>query len=97
MQCLGHQYTVAEHSACQWPESVTAACPQCSLWTTCNEQTNTCGCKTLDECIPSSRWINICVRFTEDSEVSTVTECEVGVRRCRGETPQILKLQACEA
>ncbi|KAB5567035.1 hypothetical protein PHYPO_G00228220 [Pangasianodon hypophthalmus] len=97
MQCLGHQYTVAEHSACQWPDSVTAACPQCSLWSTCDEQRNTCGCKTLDECIPSSRWINICVRFTEDSEVSTVTECEVGVRRCRGETPQILKLQACEA
>ncbi|XP_053535298.1 complement component C7 isoform X2 [Ictalurus punctatus] len=96
MQCLGYQYTVAEHSACQWPESVTAVCPQCSLWTTCDEEMNTCRCKTLDECTSSSRWIDVCVRLTEDAEVSTVTECEVGVRRCRGETPRILTLQACE-
>ncbi|KAI5086272.1 complement component C7 isoform X1, partial [Silurus meridionalis] len=95
-QCLGQHHIVADHSACQWPESVTAACPQCSLWTTCDDETKTCHCKSLDECIPSSRWINICVRLTKDSEISTVTECEVGVRRCRGETPQILKLQACE-
>ncbi|KAF4070315.1 hypothetical protein AMELA_G00284160 [Ameiurus melas] len=86
----------AEHGAYQWPESVTAACPQCSLWTTCDEQTNTCRCKTLDECTSSSLWINICVRLTEDAEVSTVTECEVGVRRFRGETPRILTLQTCE-
>ncbi|XP_053359879.1 complement component C7 isoform X1 [Clarias gariepinus] len=96
LQCLGHQLTVAEHSACQWPGSDPAVCPQCSLWTTCDEQTNMCHCKTLDECVASSRWINICVRVTKDSEVSTVTECEVGVRRCKGETPQIIKLQACE-
>ncbi|XP_047678784.1 complement component C7 [Tachysurus fulvidraco] len=96
LQCLGHQHTVTEHSACQWPEPVTAVCPQCSLWTTCDEQTNTCVCKTLDDCISSSHWINICVHLTEASPVSTVTECEVGVRQCRGESPQVVKLQACE-
>ncbi|KAI4887987.1 hypothetical protein NFI96_027351 [Prochilodus magdalenae] len=36
MQCLGHQFTLADPSDCQWPESSTAVCPQCSLWTLCD-------------------------------------------------------------
>ncbi|XP_062855534.1 complement component C7 [Trichomycterus rosablanca] len=96
-QCVGHQYGVAEHSACQWTDGDTAVCPQCSLWSMCDEQTQTCVCGTPDECSPSPRWINVCARLSQDSAVTTVTECEVGVRRCRGENPQIVKLEPCES
>lgn len=36
MRCLGHQYTLAEDSACQWPHRSSTACPHCTLWETCD-------------------------------------------------------------
>uniref|UniRef100_A0A671SYH5 Complement component C7-like n=1 Tax=Sinocyclocheilus anshuiensis TaxID=1608454 RepID=A0A671SYH5_9TELE len=36
MRCLGHQYTLAEDSACQWPHRSSTACPNCTLWEKCD-------------------------------------------------------------
>uniref|UniRef100_A0A673GV50 Complement component C7 n=1 Tax=Sinocyclocheilus rhinocerous TaxID=307959 RepID=A0A673GV50_9TELE len=36
MRCLGHQYTLAEDSACQWPHRSSTACPNCTVWETCD-------------------------------------------------------------
>ncbi|XP_049342055.1 complement component C7 isoform X2 [Astyanax mexicanus] len=96
-QCLGQQFTLADHSACQWPELSTAVCPGCSLWTVCDDQSQTCRCRTLQECVSPGRWIQVCVQLSGESTPSTVSECEVGVRKCRGETPIILSLQPCES
>ncbi|XP_036434038.1 complement component C7 isoform X1 [Colossoma macropomum] len=97
MQCLGHQFILADHSACQWPEPSTAVCPQCSLWTLCDDQSQVCRCRTLEECAPPTRWIQVCALLSGESTPSTVSECEVGVRQCGGETPDILSLQPCDA
>ncbi|XP_076859381.1 complement component C7 [Brachyhypopomus gauderio] len=97
LHCLGHQYSVAEHSACQWPQPSTAVCPQCSLWTTCDEETQTCRCWSLNECSSPDRWILVCARLSTEDTPTTVSECEVAVRQCRGETPHVVSLQPCDA
>uniref|UniRef100_A0A8C1T4Q0 Complement component C7 n=1 Tax=Cyprinus carpio TaxID=7962 RepID=A0A8C1T4Q0_CYPCA len=68
MRCLGHQYTLAEDSACKWPHRSSTACPDCTLWETCDA-----------------------------SAPVTMTECEVAVRKCRGEALHIVSIQPCHA
>ncbi|XP_035392069.1 complement component C7 isoform X2 [Electrophorus electricus] len=97
LHCLGHQYSVAEHSACKWPPPSAAVCPRCSLWTTCDEETQTCRCWSLKECLAPDRWIPVCMRLNAESTPTTVSECEVAVRQCQGETPNVVSLQACDA
>uniref|UniRef100_A0A671SYH0 Complement component C7 n=1 Tax=Sinocyclocheilus anshuiensis TaxID=1608454 RepID=A0A671SYH0_9TELE len=46
MRCLGHQYTLAEDSACQWPHRSSTACPNCTLWEKCDESAPV----TMTEC-----------------------------------------------
>lgn len=36
MRCLRHQYTLAEDSACQWPQRSSTACPHCTIWESCD-------------------------------------------------------------
>ncbi|XP_066514941.1 3-oxoacid CoA transferase 1a [Hoplias malabaricus] len=97
MQCLGHQFNITAQSACQWPEEVSAVYPQCPLWTSHDDKSQSCRCMSLEECVLSSRWIRVCVLLSADSTPSTVSECEVGVRKCRGETPEILRVEPCDA
>lgn len=97
MLCLGHQYTLAEDSACQWPKRSSTDCPHCTPWENCDVQTNTCRCKTVEECSSLDAWIHVCVQLEESSAPVTMTECEAGVRKCRGETIHIVSLQPCQS
>uniref|UniRef100_A0A671SYG5 Complement component C7 n=1 Tax=Sinocyclocheilus anshuiensis TaxID=1608454 RepID=A0A671SYG5_9TELE len=89
MRCLGHQYTLAEDSACQWPHRSSTACPNCTLWEKCDAQTNSCRCKTSEECSSLDAWIHVCVQQEGESAPVTMTECEAAVRKCRGEALHI--------
>lgn len=97
MRCLGHQYTLAEDSACQWPHRSSTACPHCTLWETCDEQTNSCRCKTSEECSSLDTWINVCVQQEGASAPVTMTECEAAVKKCRGEAVRIVSIQPCQS
>uniref|UniRef100_A0A672QFM4 Complement component C7 n=1 Tax=Sinocyclocheilus grahami TaxID=75366 RepID=A0A672QFM4_SINGR len=97
MRCLGHQYTLAEDSACQWPHRSSTACPNCTLWETCDEQTNSCRCKTSEECSSLDAWIHVCVQQEGASAPVTMTECEAAVRKCRGEALHIVSIQPCQS
>uniref|UniRef100_A0A8C1T4R5 Complement component C7 n=1 Tax=Cyprinus carpio TaxID=7962 RepID=A0A8C1T4R5_CYPCA len=97
MRCLGHQYTLAEDSACKWPHRSSTACPDCTLWETCDEKTNSCRCKTSEECSSPDAWIHVCVQQEGASAPVTMTECEVAVRKCRGEALHIVSIQPCQS
>ncbi|TRY95807.1 hypothetical protein DNTS_035346 [Danionella cerebrum] len=94
-RCLGHPFSLAEDSACQWPQRSSTACTQCTAWETCDEQTKSCRCKSIEECSSLGAWIKVCVQQDENSAPVTMTECEAAVRRCRGETVRILNILKC--
>ncbi|XP_009302346.1 complement component C7 isoform X2 [Danio rerio] len=97
MRCLGHQYSLAEDSACQWTQPSTNNCTRCTLGETCDEQTNSCRCKTSEDCSSPDTWIHVCVKQDKASAPVTMTECEVAMRKCRGETVHIVSIQACQS
>ncbi|XP_056628579.1 complement component C7 [Triplophysa dalaica] len=97
MGCLGHQFTLANDSACQWPDRSSTDCPHCIPWENCDEQTNTCRCKTKDECSTLGPWIHVCVQLEGESAPETMTECEAGVRKCRGEMVRVVSVQPCQS
>uniref|UniRef100_A0A8C9U7R4 Complement component C7 n=1 Tax=Scleropages formosus TaxID=113540 RepID=A0A8C9U7R4_SCLFO len=97
LECLGRRYALAEDSACIWPEKKAALCPACRIWERCDEQTDVCVCRNPEECTePGSR---VCARVGEDKSAApvTMTECEAGLRRCRGEQVTVVDLQPCES
>lgn len=61
------------------------------------EQTNTCRCKTKDECSTLGPWIHVCAQLEGASAPETMTECEAGVRKCRGETVRVVSVQPCQS
>ncbi|KAI2661545.1 Complement component C7 [Labeo rohita] len=97
MRCLGHQYALAEDTACRWPQRSSTACPHCTLWETCDEQTNSCRCKTSEECSSPDAWIHVCVQQEEASAPVTMTECEAAVRKCRGEAVRVVSIEPCQS
>ncbi|KAK9522900.1 hypothetical protein VZT92_019337 [Zoarces viviparus] len=97
LQCMGKNYTIAEDNACKWPEHNTTGCINCHMWETCDDQTNECRCKDSADCLTPG--INVCVKIGEDatSASQTMSECETGLRRCKGETVSVVSILPCTA
>ncbi|KAM8886294.1 complement component C7 [Spinachia spinachia] len=95
--CMGSIHNVAEDSSCKWPEPSTTGCTNCRMWETCDDQTNTCRCKDSADCLKPG--INVCVKVGENgtSVTQSMSECETGLRRCKGETVSVVSIQPCTA
>ncbi|KAK5871044.1 hypothetical protein PBY51_003946 [Eleginops maclovinus] len=97
LQCLGKNQTIADESTCQWPERITTGCTKCHMWETCDDQTNECRCKDSADCLtPGS---NVCVQVGEDASTAsqTMSECEAGLSRCKGEKVKVVSILPCDA
>uniref|UniRef100_A0A672GY84 Complement component C7 n=1 Tax=Salarias fasciatus TaxID=181472 RepID=A0A672GY84_SALFA len=95
LQCLGKNYIIAEDSACTWPQRIIASCADCHMWETCDDGTNECRCKDAADC--SSPRLDVCVRVGEDGNAAnqTMSECEAGLRQCKGEKVAIVGILPC--
>ncbi|XP_037339380.2 complement component C7 [Pungitius pungitius] len=96
--CMGSVHTVAEDASCKWPQpSSKTGCTNCHMWETCDDQTNACRCKDSADCL--SPGINVCVRIGENltSVTQSMSECETGLRRCKGEKVSVVSIQPCTA
>ncbi|XP_044052033.1 complement component C7 isoform X2 [Siniperca chuatsi] len=95
LQCMGKNHTIAEDSTCKWPERSTTGCTNCHMWETCDEQTNECRCKDSADCLTPG--LNVCVRVGEDATAATQTmsECEAGLQRCKGERVSVVSILPC--
>uniref|UniRef100_A0A673ZIG1 Complement component C7 n=1 Tax=Salmo trutta TaxID=8032 RepID=A0A673ZIG1_SALTR len=60
-------------------------------------QTNRCRCKDGAEC--SDPGLSVCVRMGDDanSATQTLSECEAGLRRCKGEKVSVVSILPCSA
>lgn len=94
-QCIGINFKVAEDSNCSHRQSSTTECTTCHMWETCDAQSNRCRCKDSEECVTPG--LNVCVHVGEDVTVATQTmsECEAGLRRCKGEKVSVVSIQPC--
>ncbi|KAK7934269.1 hypothetical protein WMY93_005165 [Mugilogobius chulae] len=96
LKCMKKEYALVEDSLCTWPvRSADSGCTKCHPWETCDAQTNTCQCKDSAEC--SSPGLSVCVRVGSDSTAApaTLTECEAGLSRCKGENVTVVDIQPC--
>ncbi|CAJ1069014.1 complement component C7-like isoform X3 [Xyrichtys novacula] len=97
LRCMGKSHTIAEDSACEWPERSTAGCNDCHMWETCDAQTNECRCKDSADC--SNPGSQVCVRVGEDESAAAqnMSECEAGLQRCKGEKVSVVSILPCDA
>lgn len=65
------------------------------LHTIFSDQANDCRCKDSADC--ANPGYNVCVRVGEDETAATQTmsECEAGLRRCKGEKLFVVSIQPC--
>uniref|UniRef100_A0A8C2ZVV4 Complement component C7 n=1 Tax=Cyclopterus lumpus TaxID=8103 RepID=A0A8C2ZVV4_CYCLU len=97
LQCMGKNYMIAEDSTCKWPERNTPSCTVCHMWETCDDQTNECRCRDSADCLTLG--LNVCVNVGEDATTvsQTMSECEAGLRRCKGEKVSVVSILPCAA
>ncbi|XP_031160863.1 complement component C7 [Sander lucioperca] len=97
LQCMGKNYTIAEDSTCKWPEHNTTGCTNCHMWETCDDQTNKCRCKDSADCLTPG--LNVCVQVGEDATAAsqTMSECEAGLQRCKGQKVSVVSILPCAA
>uniref|UniRef100_A0A3P9LPN6 Complement component C7 n=1 Tax=Oryzias latipes TaxID=8090 RepID=A0A3P9LPN6_ORYLA len=93
LRCLGRNFTVVRDQDCDWPEETFTSCENCQPGTVCEE--GRCLCQEASNCPADSA--PVCVSSGEDGVRVTMTECEVGAKRCAGERLHVLDIDACPA
>ncbi|XP_016003454.2 complement component C7 isoform X2 [Rousettus aegyptiacus] len=93
LRCQGRDYTLLGRESCTLRASVEKACGMCPLWEKCDAQSSKCVCREASEC--EEEGISICVEA--NGKEQTMTECEAGTLRCRGQSISITSIGPCEA
>uniref|UniRef100_A0A1A8BY15 Complement component C7 n=1 Tax=Nothobranchius kadleci TaxID=1051664 RepID=A0A1A8BY15_NOTKA len=91
LRCLGGTFMLTRDADCDWPEETFGSCRDCKPGTTCQESLRKCTCQSPSECPEDSA--PLCV--SSDGEEVTMTECEVGARRCAGQNLSVIGIDAC--
>lgn len=93
LHCQGRNYTLAGRSSCTLPALAQKACGACPLWEKCDAQSSRCVCREASEC--QEKGFSICVEV--NGKEQTMSECEAGTLRCRGQSISITSMKACAA
>ncbi|XP_037655093.1 complement component C7 isoform X2 [Choloepus didactylus] len=93
LECQGRNYTLTDKESCTLPASAQKACGACPLWGKCDAQSNKCVCREASEC--EEEGFSVCVDV--NGREQTMTECEAGALRCRGQGVSITRLTPCAA
>lgn len=91
LHCRGRNYTLAGRDSCTLPALAQKTCGACPLWEKCDAQSNTCACREASEC--QEQGFNICVEV--NGKEQTMSECEAGALRCRGQSISITNVEPC--
>ncbi|CAL8320838.1 unnamed protein product [Lota lota] len=92
MRCLGRSFSLANDNECVWPASATtASCPICTPGQICHE--GQCTCQNPAECPEDST--HLCVHHGGSGVAVTMTQCEVGARRCAGDQVTVISIDDC--
>uniref|UniRef100_A0A3Q4BBL8 Complement component C7 n=1 Tax=Mola mola TaxID=94237 RepID=A0A3Q4BBL8_MOLML len=89
--CIGRTFTLTSDSNCNWPKET--SCNDCTPGKVCDESTKKCICQDVSDCPKDSA--PLCVSTGVGSVARTMTECEVGARKCAGEMVSVISIEAC--
>ncbi|XP_051794585.1 complement component 7b [Acanthochromis polyacanthus] len=93
LRCMGRSFTLASDSNCKWSDEAFTSCEGCKPGTVCQESARQCACLNASDCPADSA--PLCVRSGDGTGSITMTECEVGARRCAGEQINVIGIDAC--
>ncbi|CAN9504778.1 unnamed protein product [Ophioblennius macclurei] len=93
LRCAGRNFTLASDGDCDWPEETFTSCEDCKPGTKCEGSGEKCECLTASECPPDST--PLCVSPGAGGAAVTMTECEVGILRCAGESVHVISIDSC--
>lgn len=91
LQCQGRNYALVGKNSCTLPASAEKACGACPIWSKCDAQNSKCVCREAAECQKAG--YRICVEVNGKEE--TMSECEAGILRCRGQSISITAIKPC--
>ncbi|KAL1783022.1 complement component C7 [Sigmodon hispidus] len=91
LHCQGRNYTLVGKDSCTPPAPAEKACGTCPPWSKCDAQNSKCVCREASECQKAG--YSICMDVNGKEE--TMSECEAGVLRCRGQSISITSIKPC--
>ncbi|KAK5851682.1 hypothetical protein PBY51_023219 [Eleginops maclovinus] len=91
LRCMGRSFELAIDAECDTPQELFMSCDDCKPGTICQE--SKCVCRNVSGCPSDSA--PLCTKTGEESIARTMTECEVGARRCAGEQVHVVGIEAC--
>ncbi|XP_029024267.1 complement component 7b isoform X2 [Betta splendens] len=95
LRCLGRSFTLTSDGDCVWPQETFTSCDGCQAGTVCQESAQRCICQDVVECHSTSP--PLCTSSGVGGAAVTMSECEVGARRCAGERVSVISLGPCPA
>ncbi|XP_048224185.1 complement component C7 [Perognathus longimembris pacificus] len=93
LHCQGRNYTLTDQDSCPSPASMEKACGVCPLWGQCDAQNSKCVCREASDC--QEEGFSICVEV--NGKKQTMSECQAGSLRCRGQSIAITSIKPCAA
>ncbi|EMP30262.1 Complement component C7 [Chelonia mydas] len=94
LECMGRKYSLTSEENCKMPAAAAKPCGLCHLWETCDAQTNRCVCREAGQCDEGG--ISICIEVNGKVTSRTMTECEAGLLKCRGEIVTPVSIRPCD-
>ncbi|KAM3936653.1 complement component C7 [Leptodactylus fuscus] len=92
LECLGRKYTLTKETDCTFPQKPEKSCDSCHLWETCSGNSHTCVCREAATC--QSHGISICVLVNGIKQ--TLSECDAGILKCRGQEVTVVSINPCD-
>ncbi|XP_058536025.1 complement component C7 [Ochotona princeps] len=93
LHCQGKNYTLTNRDSCHVPVAAQKPCSACPLWEKCDAQSGNCVCREALEC--QDEGFRVCVEV--NGKEQTMSECEAGVLRCRGQSLSVTSIEPCAA
>nr|XP_041567206.1 LOW QUALITY PROTEIN: complement component C7 [Taeniopygia guttata] len=94
LECMGRKYSLTNAENCKVPQAAEIPCGSCRSWEKCNVPSNICVCDEDRLCEEGGA--QVCAEVSGSAARRTMTECEVGLLRCRGETVILVSIWPCD-
>ncbi|CAB1455492.1 unnamed protein product [Pleuronectes platessa] len=90
LRCIGRSFVLNTDTDCRWPPPIFTSYGDCLPGTVCHSSARECVCLNVSDCPRDSP--PLCV---SSAVATTMTECEVGARRCAGERFNVTGIDSC--
>ncbi|NXU61718.1 CO7 protein, partial [Horornis vulcanius] len=91
LECMGRKYSLTSAENCKVPQAAEIPCGSCRSWEKCNVSSNICICD--EDVLCEEGGAQVCAAMSGSAAHQTMTECEVGLLRCRGETVTLVSIR----